>query len=272
MASIAIGLCLSVAAVSPCGAGVAPPLRRAWATGAPAARLFFGARRGDAPALLALRRRCCPLPPPRGSCRSTPSRTRRATRSPHDMRGSRCDMQIPSAGAVPVRTPGRWSPSRCSGRASRRAAWRAVAPPRERRRPAGRRPDACSCRWPARSTRAGVAGAATEPPTPGRATAPQTDHPGTIPARATRCAATPMAPRPARARARAPGDPSAAEVVEQRLRPVPARQDRHRERERQRERRRVPETATRLRSTPAAQRDHFSREQKNWTTSRLPSR
>ena len=32
------------------------------------------------------------------------------------MRGSRCDSR-PSAGAVPVRTPGRWSPSRCSGRA-----------------------------------------------------------------------------------------------------------------------------------------------------------
>ena len=128
----------------------------------------------------------------------------------------------------------------------------AVAPPRERRRPADWRPDACSCRRPARSTRAGVAGAAAEPPR-GRATAPRTDHPGTIPAPAKRHAATPMERRPAaRARARvlartpAPGDPSAAEVVEQDLRPMPAR------RERQRERRRAPETARRCRSTPAA--------------------
>ena len=118
--------------------------------------------------------------------------------------------------------------------------------------PAGWRPDGCSCRPPARSTRAGVAGAAAEPPT-GRATAPRTDHPGTIPAPAKRHAATPMERRPAaRARARvlaptpAPGDPSAAEVVEQNLRPMPAR------RERQRERRRAPETARRCRSTPAA--------------------
>ena len=39
----------------------------------------------------ALRRRLCPFPPPRGSCRATASRTRRATSSPHDMRGSRCE-------------------------------------------------------------------------------------------------------------------------------------------------------------------------------------
>ena len=87
-------------------------------------------------------------------------------------RGATAD---PSAGAVPVRTPGRWSPSRCSGWGPRRAACRAVAPPRERRRPAGRRPGACSCRRPARSARAGVAGAVAEPPTTVRATAPQTD-------------------------------------------------------------------------------------------------
>ena len=164
-------------------------------------------------------------------------------------RGATAD---PSAGAVPVRTPGRCSPSRCSGRAPRRAACRAVAPPRERRRPAGRRPGGCSCRRPARSARAGVAGAAAGPPTPGRAIAPQTDHPGTIPARAKRHAATPMEPRPARARARArtPGDASAAEVVEQGHRPRTAR--RKRERERDRDRRRAPGTARRCRSTPAA--------------------
>ena len=50
----------------------------------------------------------------------------------------------PSAGAAPFRTPGRCSPSTCSGRAPPRAACRAVAPPRERLRPAGRRPGACS--------------------------------------------------------------------------------------------------------------------------------
>ena len=44
--------------------------------------------RGDAPALPAPRRR--PRPTPRGSCRTTASRTTRATRSPHDMRESRC--------------------------------------------------------------------------------------------------------------------------------------------------------------------------------------
>ncbi len=169
----------------------------------------------------------------------------------------------PSAGAVPVRTPGRWSPSRCSGWGPRRAACRAVAPPRERRRPAGRRPGACSCRRPARSARAGVAGAVAEPPTTGRATAPQTDPPGTIPARATRHAASLMEPRPARARARAPtpapapGDSSAAEVVEQGLRPMTAR----RVRQRERDRRRAPETARRCRSTPdaAAARRHARR-------------
>ena len=158
----------------------------------------------------------------------------------------------PSAGAVPVRTPGRCSPSTCSGREPRRAACRAAAPPRERRRPAGRRPGACSCRRPARSARAGAAGAAAEPPTPGRATAPQTDHHGTIPVRAQRPAATPMEPRPARARAPTPtptpGDPSAAEVVEQGLRPRTTR----RERQPVRDRRRAPETARRCRSTPAA--------------------
>ena len=61
----------------------------------------------------------------------------------------------PSAGAVPGRTSGRCSPSRCSGRAPRRAACRAVAPPRERvaaSRPATWRvlmPAACSIssRW-----------------------------------------------------------------------------------------------------------------------------
>ena len=36
-------------------------------------------------------RRRRPRPPRRGSWRSTASRTRRATRSPHDIRGSRCD-------------------------------------------------------------------------------------------------------------------------------------------------------------------------------------
>ena len=113
-------------------------------------------------------------------------------------RGATAD---PSAGAVPVRTPGRWSPSMYSGRAPLCAGCRAVAPPRERRRPAGRRSGGCSCRRPARSTRAGVAGAAAGLTT-GRATAPQTDHPGTIPARAKRPAATPMERRPARARAR----------------------------------------------------------------------
>ena len=170
-------------------------------------------------------------------------------------RGATAD---PSAGAVRVRTPGRCSPSRCSGRAPRRAACRAVAPPRERRRPAGRRPGGCSSRRPARSTRAGAAGAAAGPPTTGRATAPQTDHPGTIPARAKREAATPMEPRPARARPRAPtpGDPSAAEVVEQGLRPMTARRvrqrRRQREQQRERDRRRAPETASRARSTPAA--------------------
>ena len=115
LASIAIGLRLAAAAVSPCGAGVSPPPRRAGAAGtaaarvrfgarrkdscarwagpdaAPAARVLFGVRRGDAPALPSLRRRLCPLPPPRGSCRVTASRTRRVTRSSHDMRGSRCD-------------------------------------------------------------------------------------------------------------------------------------------------------------------------------------
>ena len=164
-------------------------------------------------------------------------------------RGATAD---PSIGAVPVRTPGRWSPSTCSGRAPRRAACRAEAPPRERLRPAGRRPGGCSCRRPARSARAGAAGAAAGRPTPGRPTAPQTDHAGTIPARAKREAATPMEPRPARARPRAPtpGDASAAEVVEQGLRPMTAR--RVRQRERKRERRRVPDTASRARSTPAA--------------------
>ena len=51
-----------------------------------------------------------------------------------------------------------------------------------------------------------------------------------------------------------PGDPSAAGVVEQGLRPMTARRSRHRHRrrEQQRERRRVPKTATRFRSTPAA--------------------
>ena len=136
----------------------------------------------------------------------------------------------------------------CSGRAPLRAACRAVAPPRERPRPAGWRPGACSARRPARSAHASAAGAATEPPTPYRATAPQTDHPGTIAACAKRCAATPLEPRPARAAT--PGDSSAAEVVEQGLRPMTAR--RKRQREQQRERRRVPETATRFRSTPAA--------------------
>ena len=181
-------------------------------------------------------------------------------------RGATAD---PSAGAVPVRTPGRWSPSRCSGWGPRRAACRAVAPPRERRRPAGRRPGACSCRRPARSARAGVAGAVAEPPTTVRATAPQTDPPGTIPARATRHAASLMEPRPARARARAraraptpapapaPGDSSAAEVVEQGLRPRTAR----RVRQRERDHRRAPETARRCRSTPdaAAARRHARR-------------
>ena len=162
----------------------------------------------------------------------------------------------PSAGAVPVRTPGRCSPSRSIGRAPRRAACRAVAPPRERRRPAGWRPGACSCRRPARSVRAGAADAATEPPTPCRATTPQPDHPGVVPTRAKRWAATPMEPRTARARAPTPRNPSAAEVVEQGLLPMTARRSRHRLphrlREPQRERRRVPETATRFRSTPAA--------------------
>ena len=173
-------------------------------------------------------------------------------------RGATAD---PSAGAVPVRTPGRWSPSRCSGWGPRRAACRAVAPPRERRRPAGRRPGACSCRRPARSARAGVAGAVAEPPAAGRATAPQTDPPGTIPARATRHAASLMEPRPARARAPtpapAPGDASAAEVVEQGLRPRTAR----RVRQRERDHRRAPETARRCRSTldAAAARRHARR-------------
>ena len=54
----------------------------------------------------------------------------------------------------------------------------------------------------------------------------------------------------ARARAPTPADPSAAEVVEQGLRPRTAR--RVRQREWQRERRRAPETARRFRSTPAA--------------------
>ena len=155
----------------------------------------------------------------------------------------------PSAGAVPVRTPGRCSPSMYSSRAPLCAGCRAVAPPRERRRPAGRRPGGCSCRRPARSTRAGVAGAAAGLTT-GRATAPQTDHPGTIPAPAKRHAATPLEPRPARAPTPTPtpGDASAAEVVEHGLRPRTAR----RVRQRQRERRRAPETASRARSTPAA--------------------
>ena len=144
-----------------------------------------------------------------------------------------------------------------SGRAPLCAGCRAVAPPRERRRPAGRRPGACSCRRPARSTRAGVAGAAAGLTT-GRATAPQTDHPGTIPARAKRPAATPMEPRPARAPPPTPGDASAAEVVEHGLRPRTARRvrqrqrQRERQRERERQRRRAPETASRARSTPAA--------------------
>ena len=53
-----------------------------------------------------------------------------------------------------------------------------------------------------------------------------------------------------------PGDPPAAEVAEQGLRPMTARRTRHRlphrRREQKRERRRVPETATRFRSTPTA--------------------
>ena len=113
-------------------------------------------------------------------------------------RGATAD---PSAGAVPVRTPGRCSPSTCSGRAPRRAACRAVAPPRERRRRAGRQLGGCSCLRPARSARAGVAGAAAGRPTTGRATAPQTDHRGASPARAKRPAAAPVEPLPARARA-----------------------------------------------------------------------
>ena len=60
------------------------------------------------------------------------------------------------------------------------------------RRPTSWRPGGCSCRRPARSTRAGAAGAAAGPPTPYRATAPQPDHPGVVPARAKRCAATPL--------------------------------------------------------------------------------
>ena len=146
----------------------------------------------------------------------------------------------------------------CSGRAPWRAACRAAAAPPERRRPAVWRPGGCSCRRPARSTRAGAAGAAAGPPTPCRATAPQTDHPGLVPTRAKRCAATLPEPRPARARAPMPmpGHPPPAEVAEQGLRPMTARQSRHRlphrRREQQRERRRMPETATRLRSTPTA--------------------
>ena len=146
----------------------------------------------------------------------------------------------------------------CSGPAPWRAACHAVAAPRERRRPAGWRPDGCSCRRPARSTRAGAAGAAAGPPTPCRATAPQTDHPGLVPTRAKRCAATPPEPRPARARAPMPmpGHPPPAEVAEQGLRPMTARRSRHRlphrRREQQRERRTAPETATRFRSTPTA--------------------
>ena len=130
----------------------------------------------------------------------------------------------------------------CSGRAPLRAVCRAAAVPRERLRPAGWRPGGCSCRRPARSTRAGAAGAAAGPPTPCRATAPQTDHPGVVPTRATRCAATPLEPRPARARASMPmpmpRDPSAAEVVEQGLRPMTARRSRHRLPHRRREQQR----------------------------------
>ena len=96
-----------------------------------------------------------------------------------------------------------------------------MAPPRERRRPAGWRLGRCSCRRPARSTRAGAAGAAAVSPTTVRATVPQTDHPGTIPARAKRRAATPMEPRLARARASPVS--LAVGVLERGLRPMARR-------------------------------------------------
>ena len=62
--------------------------------------LLFDVRCGDAPALPSLRR-LCPLPAPRGSCRATASRTKRVTRSPHDMRGSRCDSRPLSRRSIP---------------------------------------------------------------------------------------------------------------------------------------------------------------------------
>ena len=89
-----------------------------------------------------------PLPRQHVSCSAPVAVTRprfAAASARYRRRAGRGATRDPSAGAVPVRTPGRCSPSRCSGRAPRRAACRAVARPRERPRPAGRRPSGCSC-------------------------------------------------------------------------------------------------------------------------------
>ena len=87
-----------------------PPAPRRHVSGsAPAARIRVRAEPARPPprqhvscsAPAAVTRPRCPrfaaasarLPPPRGSCRATASRTRRATRSPHDMRGSKVRQQ-----------------------------------------------------------------------------------------------------------------------------------------------------------------------------------
>ena len=100
-------------------------------------------------------------------------------------------------------------------------------------------PGGCSCRQPARSTHAGVTGAAAGPPTAGRKTAPQSNCPGVIPAGTQRHPTTPMAPRVARTRA--PGVAAAEGVVARDDHSLTARRTGRREREH----RAVPSTAGR---------------------------
>ena len=150
-------------AVSPAGDAAVPP----------AARSVSGPRPDDSPPCVAAAvardprpaGRDARLPPAPGG---SPGRPKTCTG-----RGATAD---PSAGAVHARTPRRCSPSRCSDRPPRHAAYRAVAPPRERRRRSGRRPGGCSSRRPARAVRAGATGraAATVPGPRGAGTPPGT--------------------------------------------------------------------------------------------------
>ena len=140
-----------------------------------------------------------------GALAGTASRTRRAT-SPT----ARVDMptcspcsSFSAAQSLLVATPGRCSrPSHDVAVARRRGAQcaRAAVSAPQLGAGGGQHPGAgtgCSCRRPARSTRAGVAGAAAGPPTlVDRALSANGSSPGVVPARAKRCAATGLRQEP----------------------------------------------------------------------------